>query len=46
VSLHPTWVAEFRRGTLIRIVAAHDLGDLRCKVMKAITKADAAWDYR
>jgi hypothetical protein len=32
VSLHPTWVAEFRRGTLIRVIAAHDLDDLRSKL--------------
>jgi hypothetical protein len=32
VSAHPTWVAEFRRGTLIRVIAAHDLDVLRGKL--------------
>ena len=35
VSLRPAWVAVLRRGTLIRVIAAHDLEDLRAKLNKA-----------
>lgn len=35
VSLHPTWVAVMRRGTMTRVLAAHDLGVLRAKLAKA-----------
>jgi hypothetical protein len=35
VGIHPTWVAEFRRGTLVRVIAAHDLDVLRAKMDEA-----------
>lgn len=35
VSLHPTWVAEFRSGTVVRVVASHDLDLLRGKLANA-----------
>jgi len=31
----PTWVAVLRRGTFTRVLAAHDLDDLRAKLEKA-----------
>jgi len=31
----PTWVAVLRRGTLTRVLAAHDLDDLRARMEKA-----------